>query len=256
MAPTKIRLNHYLAKAGLTSRRGADTLVFAGHVQVNGQVIKEPGFRVTLGQDKVLCDGQTVELAKDPLRYIMLHKPIHIVCTMHDPQKRKTVQDLLPPELRAQRLVPVGRLDYMSEGLLLLTNDGEMTWRLTHPRFEHPKEYEVIVRGPILEKHLNTMRQGMILAEGEILAPVQVETRSLKNDQTMLRMVLIQGINRQIRRMYRDLGLTILKLCRVRIGPIKLGSLKPGTWRELNKKEIYKLKTSLGLSNIDEAQYQ
>ena len=79
MAPTKIRLNHYLAKAGLTSRRGADTLVFAGHVQVNGQVIKEPGFRVTLGQDKVLCDGQTVELAKDPLRYIMLHKPIHIV---------------------------------------------------------------------------------------------------------------------------------------------------------------------------------
>jgi len=251
MAPTKIRLNHYLAKAGLTSRRGADALVFAGHVHVNGEVIKEPGFRVTLGLDNVFCDGQAVELPKEPLRYIMLHKPIHIVCTMHDPQKRKTVQDLLPPELRAQRLVPVGRLDYMSEGLLLLTNDGEVTWRLTHPRFEHPKEYEVLVREPVLEKALRIMRQGMRLTEGEVLEPVQVQAQPQKNGQTMLRMILVQGMNRQIRRMCRDLGLTILKLRRIRVGPIILGNLKLGTWRDLDKKEVALLKASLGLKSAD-----
>lgn len=247
MSTTKIRLNKFLAQAGLSSRRGADALILAGQVRVNGQQVTQPGIQVEPGVDEVLCRGQRIEIAKDRFRYILLHKPVHIVCTTRDPQKRKTILDLLPPALQQQRIVPVGRLDYMSEGLLLLTNDGQLTWRLTHPKFEHPKEYKVWVRQAVGEKELYTMRQGMVLAEGEVLAPVQVRAYPLKNNQTLLRMVLIQGLNRQIRRMCRDLGLTILKLQRVAMGPIKLGNLAPGAWRELSIKEVQQLKSSVAL---------
>jgi len=243
-----VRLNKYLADAGVASRRGADALIQSGRVRVNGAVQREPGTKVVPGQDKVVCDGAPVASAQGgPATYIMLHKPVHTVTTARDPQGRKTVLELLPAELRRQRLFPVGRLDYMSEGLLLLTNDGEMTLRMTHPSYEHPKRYEVSVREQVSEQALRTMRQGMRLQEGELLAPVEVEAVT-ERGRTVLRMTLHQGLNRQIRRMCRDLGLTILRLCRVGVGPLELGDLKSGKWRPLTPAEIQALKSSLGLS--------
>jgi len=245
---TPVRLNKYLADAGLASRRGADALIQSGRVHVNGLLQREPGTRVIPGQDTVLLDGTPVAARQDaPASYVMLHKTVHTVTTVNDPQGRKTVVDLLPEELRRQRLVPVGRLDYMSEGLLLLTNDGEVTLRLTHPSYEHPKRYEVLVREAVDEKSLLIMRQGMRLREGERLAPVEVEASAQSNGATLLRMTLRQGVNRQIRRMCRDLNLTILRLRRVELGPLRLEGLEPGNWRFLRAEEIKNLKSSLGL---------
>ena len=244
-----IRLNKFLADAGMASRRGADALIQGGRVCVNGLIQREPGTRVIPGQDTVLLDGAPISAKQDAsCAYIMLHKPVHTVTTVNDPQGRKTVVDLLPEELRTQRLFPVGRLDYMSEGLLLLTNDGEVTLRLTHPSYEHPKKYEVLVREAVTEKSLRIMRQGMRLQEGERLAPVEVETTMDANGATLMRMTLRQGVNRQIRRMCRDLGLTILRLRRVELGPLFLGNLEPGKWRALTEAEIQTLKSSLGLN--------
>lgn len=252
---SEVRLNKYLADAGIASRRGADALIQAGRVKVNGAVQREPGTRVVPGRDEVACDGKPVRGSRgaEPV-YIMLHKPAHTVTTVRDPQGRKTVLDLLPRDLRALRLFPVGRLDYMSEGLLLLTNDGEVTLRLTHPSHEHPKRYEVLVREAVPENAMRVMRQGMRLEEGEELAPVDAEARALGNGNTLLRMTLRQGVNRQIRRMCRDLGLTILRLKRVGLGPLNLGDLASGKWRRLDAAEIRSLKTSLGLTQgMDDA---
>ena len=241
-------MNKYLADAGIASRRGADALIQSGRVCVNGLIQREPGTKVVPGQDTVLCNGAPVSSGQDiPASYIMLHKPVHTVTTVNDPQGRKTVVELLPENLRAQRLFPVGRLDYMSEGLLLLTNDGEVTLRLTHPSYEHPKKYEVLVRESVTEKSLHVMRQGMRLREGERLAPVEVEASVEGNGATLLRMTLRQGVNRQIRRMCRDLGLTILRLRRVELGQLRLGGLESGKWRFLSDEETRNLKSSLGL---------
>lgn len=244
-----VRLNKFLAEAGIASRRGADALIQAGRVTVNGAVQREPGTRVAPGRDQVAFDGSPVACAQGAAAvYVMLHKPVHTVTTVRDPQGRKTVLDLLPEDLRAQRLFPVGRLDYMSEGLLLLTNDGEVTLRLTHPSHEHPKRYEVLVREAVPETSLQAMRTGMRLREGERLAPVDVQASTERNGATMLRMTLRQGVNRQIRRMCRDLGLTILRLRRTDLGPLKLGGLASGKWRHLSAGEILQLKASLGMA--------
>ncbi len=245
---THVRLNKYLADAGIASRRGADALIQSGRICVNGLIQREPGTKVVPGQDTVLCNGAQVSSSQDiPSAYIMLHKPVHTVTTVNDPQGRKTVVELLPENIRAQRLFPVGRLDYMSEGLLLLTNDGEVTLRLTHPSYEHPKKYEVQVREAVTEKSLRIMRLGMRLQEGERLAPIEVEAIPNPGGTTLLRMTLRQGVNRQIRRMCRDLDMTILRLRRVELGPLLLGDLEPGTWRALTDAEVTALKTSLGL---------
>ena len=169
------------------------------------------------------------------------------VCTVNDPEGRPTVMAYLPPEVRHLRLYPVGRLDYFSEGLLLLTNDGELAQRLTHPRHHQPKTYEVLIRGSVPETALAVMRRGMRLDEGQALLPVDVEAKTAENGNTLLRMVLRQGVNRQIRRMCRDLGLTILRLRRVAQGPLALGNLKPGAARALTTGEVADLRQSVGL---------
>lgn len=235
-AMSAARLNKFLADAGIASRRRADELIFSGRVCVNGETIREPGRRVTPGQDRVSCDGKEVA-EKNPPIYVMLNKPVHVVCTVSDPQGRRTVLDLLSG-LNARRVFPVGRLDYMSEGLLLLTNDGAAALRLTHPSFEHRKVYEVLVRGTVPEENLRAMHDGMRLREGESLAPVHAEVIGRSGNGTLLRMVLRQGVNRQVRRMCRDLNLTILRLRRVAFGPLTLGRLEPGKWRMLTPAEI------------------
>ena len=241
----EIRLNKALAQAGVCSRRKADELMIQGRVKVNGLIAADLGLKVDPTTDTIQVDGKPVTFAatETPV-YLMLHKPSQVVSTVSDPQNRPTVLSILPQEFQQYRLYPVGRLDFFSEGLLVLTNDGELTHRMTHPRYHLDKEYEVSLREPPQEKSLAVMREGMTLAEGDKLAPVDVQ---VENNGKRMRMVLRQGINRQIRRMCRDLGLTILRLKRVRTGPIYLGDLPHGKCRALFPAEVARLRKALGL---------
>ena len=248
-----MRINTFLAEAGVCSRRGADTLVLAGAVSVNGTVVTTPGVQIDERADRVAVRGRPVRLASVPPCCLMLNKPVRVVSTAKDPEGRPTVLDFIPPELataggQPRRLYPVGRLDYFSEGLILITDDGELTQRLVHPRHHVSKTYQVTVRGPLTPACLRRMREGMTLAEGERLAPVQA--RILKAGfagATTLEMILQQGVNRQIRRMCRDLGLTVLRLVRVAQGPLRLGDLAPGAVRALTEDEMRAIRHAVGL---------
>lgn len=241
---SSMRLNKAIAASGLCSRRKADEFILAGRVVVNGVPEVNPGRQVQ-PNDAVAVDGRLLNDAQH-FCYLMLYKPVQVVCTVSDPEGRPTVMDYLPEDVRKLRLYPVGRLDYFSEGLLLLTNDGQLAQRLTHPRHHQPKVYEVLVRGAVPDAALTAMRRGMVLAEGEKLMPVEVDARPAANG-TLMRMVLHQGINRQIRRMCRDFGLTILRLKRVAQGPLELGRLALGAARHLTAAEVAALKKSVVL---------
>jgi len=249
---TAVRINKYLSECGVASRRGADELILQGRVQLNGVRVEGPGVRVNPVDDVVLVDGKAVHSpypdgAAQRQVTILLHKPVQVVTTTRDPQGRTTVFDILPQEYKGLRLLHVGRLDYFSEGLLLLTTDGSLMNRLISPRWHLPKVYHVLVRGQVEEAWLEIMRRGMTLAEGEVLAPVEV--RVLRQDQreAWLEMTLLQGLNRQIRRMCRDMGRTVLRLIRVRQGFLELGNLKPGEARELTVQEVRRLREAVGL---------
>lgn len=239
-----VRLNKAIAATGHCSRRSADELILAGRVRVDGQPESNPARRV-LPFESISVDGRVLS-APQAFTYLMLNKPVQVVCTVSDPEGRPTVLDCLPQSFKGLRLYPVGRLDYFSEGMLLLTNDGQLAQRLTHPRHHQPKTYEVMVRGTVPEAALKTMRRGMRLAEGEDLLPVDVTAQPAAGN-TMLQMVLRQGFNRQIRRMCRDLGLTVLRLCRVAQGALHLGNLASGKVRALTDEEVAKLRESAGL---------
>ncbi len=245
-----LRLNKAIAACGLCSRRKADDLIAQGRVTVNNVVVQEMGLKIDPDADRIEVDGRLLTVRKGADQnhvYILLHKPVRVVSTARDPQARTTVVDLLPPDLLQRRPVPVGRLDYFSEGLLLLTTDGELVHRLTHPKWHVPKVYKVLVRGRVTQAKLQPMRNGMRLAEGERLAPVQVSMEPAGKDTAWLSLRLVQGINRQVRRMCRDLDLTVLKLIRVQEGPIFLGNLPPGNVRELTPQEIRALHREVGL---------
>ncbi len=244
-----LRLNKALALAGVASRRGADELILAGRVAVNGLPTVKPGTRVDVQRDRISVDGAAVTLpgssGSPEFTYLLLHKPVQVVSTVKDPQGRSTVLDLVPARYKDKRLFPVGRLDYFSEGLLLLTDDGELTLRLTHPRYHLPKVYHVRVKEHPSARVLDAIRRGMTLVEGEKLAPMDV--RMLPGFDPVMEVTLHQGINRQIRRMCRDLGLTILSLRRVRSGPIDLGDLPKGKTRDLTAEETVALRNAVGL---------
>ena len=247
-----VRINKYLSECGVASRRGADELILQGRVQLNGAEVKEPGVRVNPVDDVVLVDGEPVRSpysTGDDRRQVTVlqHKPVQVVTTTRDPQGRKTVFDILPQEFRTKRLLHVGRLDYFSEGLLLLTTDGSLMNRLISPRWHLPKVYHVLVRGHVDEAWLEVMRKGMTLAEGEKLAPVEVRVLRQDAREAWLEMILVQGLNRQIRRMCRDMGRTVLRLIRVRQGFLELGSLKSGEARELTPDEVLRLRQAVGL---------
>lgn len=241
-----MRLNKAVAASGFCARRKADELIFAGRVAVDGKSETNPARRVRAGEI-ISVDGKPL-CRKQEFAYLLLHKPVCMVCTLSDPQRRPTVMDCLPETARGLGLFPVGRLDYFSEGLLLLTNDGELANRLTHPRHHVDKVYEVLVRGPVTERQLDAMRGGMRLSDGTPLLPV--EARCIKEKEgrdTLLRLTLRQGVNRQIRRMCADLGLTILRLRRVTQGGLRLGALKVGESRFLAPEEVQALRSSAGL---------
>ncbi len=241
-----IRLNKFIAQCGITSRRGADDLVFKGKVSINGIIAESPGIKVDPVKDTIEVEGNTVQLPRKAVdRTILLHKPVEIVTTAKDPQGRNTVLDLLPYNIRQLRPFPVGRLDFFSEGLLLLTTDGELCYRLTHPKYHLPKVYQVTIRGNVPEHVLKSWKAGITLDDGTKLAPIKVLQKHSVAGNQQLELTLIQGVNRQIRRMCKEKGLTILKLRRVKQGPINLGKLKRGEWRELTKEELASLKKAV-----------
>ena len=246
------RLNKALADAGVCSRRRADELIFAGRVRVNGVTAESPGQRVLPG-DAVSLDGRPVKMKEEQSRpcWLMLNKPVRIVSTAKDPEGRETVLDLVPEPWCRRRLFPVGRLDFFSEGLILLTDDGELAHRLTHPRWHLSKVYHVLVRPErgeaSISAALSLMRRGMTLAEGDRLAPVEVRVLSSSSRGVLLEMVLHQGLNRQIRRMCRDVDWTVLRLKRIKEGPLELGGLAPGNVRPLSAAEVSALRRAVGL---------
>ena len=242
----EMRLNKALSVAGFCSRRKADELIKQGKVEINGELITEPGIKVDPKNDRVEIQGKQVDIFSPTQRdytYILLNKPIQVISSTHDPEGRETILDILPDSLAKQKLVPAGRLDYMSEGLLMLSNDGDFINKITHPGYEIPKKYLVRIRGEVDKDKIREIENGMTLQDGEKLAPVGIEKVSREKGKTfLLELFLHQGKNRQIRRMCRDLDLTVLKLQRTRQGPIELDSLPPGKFRYLTNQEINELK--------------
>ena len=226
-----MRLNRFLAAAGIGSRRHCDELIAAGRVAINGKTCTDfsmqPG-----GPDHVKVDGKLIHLA--PPLTIMLHKPAGFVSTRSDPQVRDTVFDLLPAKF--SRLFNIGRLDAQTEGLLLLTNDGSLAQRLTHPRYKIEKEYEVTLDRSWDPALASKLLRGNFL-DGERARIVRMHSTS----PVHLRVVLRQGINRQIRRMFEAVGYHVKVLVRIRIGPVRLGDLPRGHWRALTKRELKSL---------------
>ena len=239
------RLQKVLAHAGVGSRRACERFILQGRVCVNGQIVTELGTRVDPIRDDILVDGQPLKTAP-PLVYLILHKPPGYLSTTHDPHGRPTVMELVSTP---QRVYPVGRLDLESEGLLLLTNDGLLTQRLTHPRYQHEREYKVLVQGQPDRQVLQALRQGIQLEDGKTSpARVQlVQGESAPKGTAWLRIVLREGRKRQIRRMCAAVGHPVLQLIRLRMGPLHLGDLKPGASRRLTRQEIRSLQTVAGL---------
>jgi 23S rRNA pseudouridine2605 synthase len=233
----KERLQKIMAQAGLGSRRACEELIATGRVTVNGQVA-ELGSKADPERDRILFDGQPLKSAEEFV-YIAIYKPRGVLSTVSAPDPRPTVRDLVDAP---GHIYPVGRLDVDSEGLVLLTNDGDLTNRLTHPRYGHEKEYRVLVARRPDDQQLAIWRRGVVLEDGYHTAPVELHTEQPSGKGMWLRLVMKEGRKRQIRETGTILGLPVVKIIRVRIGSLLLGSLKPRQWRYLKPEEVNDLK--------------
>lgn len=238
------RLQKYLASCGVASRRMSEEIIKSGRVAVNGQIVTEMGVKIKIGTDKVTVDGKDITPEEEHV-YLMLNKPEGYVTTAHDPQGRPTVLDLVAEV--PQRVFPIGRLDVDTEGLLFLTNDGELAYRLTHPKFAVTKVYHALVTGKPSEDKLDRMRNGLKLEDG-MTKPCTVKVIRRYNHKTMLEITISEGRNRQVRRMCQAIGNTIIELERVKIENIELSQVKRGQYRKLTLEELAPLmyKVQLG----------
>ena len=238
------RLQKYLARCGVASRRAAERLIAEGAVTVNGEVVDEMGRQVDPELDRVEVNGRPVR-PPAAMVYLAVNKPPGVVTTARDPFGRPTVMDLVP---RVGRLYPVGRLDADSEGLLLMTNDGELANRLMHPRYGCEKEYRALVQGQPDEGALDRLRRGVELEDGPAAAEVEPERGSAAPPgRSWLRVTLREGRKRQVRRMLAAVGCSVERLQRVRIGPLELGGLPPGASRPLSRGEVAALRAWTGV---------
>jgi len=231
-----IRLNKYLSQQGLASRRQADTLISQGKVLVNDQPAKL-GTTIDPDKDTVKFLGKVVVSNKPELETYLVYKPLGYVSTTSDPQGRPTVTSLVKS---STRLYPIGRLDQDSEGLILLTNDGDLAYRLTHPKHHVPKTYHALVTGNVTPTKLNRLRRGVMLKDGRT-APAQIEVIRPQGNKSLLSITIFEGRNRQIRRMFSTQKLEVEKLKRVAIGELELGDLKPGNSKKLDPKDLSSL---------------
>ena len=234
------RLQKILSRAGLASRREAERWIAEGRVELNGLVVSRPGEKADPQRDDIRVDGKKLREARHPI-VVALYKPRGVITTLSDPQGRPTVKDLV--RRVRERIYPVGRLDYQSEGLLLLTNDGDLAARLMAPRSHCPKVYEVKVRGVPEARALARLARGVVI-EGRRTLPARIQRMGgLRNQWIEVR--LVEGRKNQIREMFARIGHPVAKLRRVRIGPLGLGNLKPGEYRVLSQPEIERLRQGL-----------
>ncbi|HEY4433416.1 MAG TPA: pseudouridine synthase [Candidatus Cybelea sp.] len=227
-----IRLNRFLAQAGVASRRHADGLIAAGRVSIDGRVVRELGTQVAPGSE-VRVDGTPVAPAAEPT-YLLLNKPLGVVTTMHDPQGRRTVAQLVAGR---PRVFPVGRLDYATAGALLLTDDGELAHRLLHPRFGVDKTYRAEIAGRLSPDEVRRLMEGISLDDGRA-AGAKLRVLAVRREHSVVDVTIHEGRNRQVRRMFEAIGHPILALTRTRFGPLRLGSLPAGHVRGLTDKEL------------------
>lgn len=239
------RLQKILARAGLASRREAERWILEGRVSVNGAVVSKLGTRADPVRDSIKVDGKRIKLAAAPL-YFAFHKPAGVITTLNDPQKRPDLTQFIEKLGSRQRVFPVGRLDYNSTGLLLLTNDGELARRLTHPRFGVKKVYRVKLSACPTAEELARLRKGIRLEDG-ITAPARARVLEKLKKNAWVEIEIHEGRNREVRRIFEALGYFVEKLIRVRVGTIALGLLAPGELRPLSQSEIKALKSAVGL---------
>ncbi len=237
-----MRLNKFLALAGLASRRGADELISAGRVVVDGKTAKL-GTEVT-GKEKIQLDGKAIEVGEVKKVYFLMNKPKGVVTTSKDTHGRKTVIDLVPS--RRERVFPVGRLDQDTTGLLILTNDGELAYRLTHPKYGVEKKYQLLVDGRVKKDEVEGMKNGIRLEEG-MTGKAKVRVIEENDEVGLIEMVIHEGKKRQIRRMCEVVGWDLRELRRVAVGSVELGKLKEGEVRSLTEEELSGLKRKVGL---------
>ncbi|TVQ76219.1 MAG: rRNA pseudouridine synthase [Phycisphaeraceae bacterium] len=252
-AASGIRLQKAMADAGVGSRRRCEELIESGKVSVNGRIVRTLPAWVDPERDEIAVGGEPVGKVERHV-YVMLYKPRHTVSTLHDPDERRTVAELVQHPSGA-RLYPVGRLDYDTMGLVLLTNDGEMANRLTHPRYEVHKTYRAIVKGSIEDEEIRQLERGIYLAVrregktvgGERTGGAHLRVVRRERERTILDITLTEGRNRQVRRMLAHVGHRVRKLTRIHMGPLTLKGLRLGEWRELTSREIQELRKATGL---------
>jgi pseudouridine synthase len=231
------RINRILSEAGLASRRKADELIRSGRVMLNGMIMCELGTKAEWGKDSIKLDGREIPGPEEKI-YIMLNKPFGYVCTLNDPQGRPIVTDLLKDV--PQRVYPVGRLDFDSMGLLLLTNDGDFSFKLTHPRYHIPRTYKVTVQGIVTEKDIDTIIAGIELEDGFISAS-SAALIGRQGEKSLVRITIAQGRNRIVRRMIEALSYSVVHLVRIGFGSLELGNMKVGKYRLLEPEEVNEL---------------
>jgi len=238
----KMRLQRFLAQAGIASRRKAEELIVDGKVRVNGRPATELGTKVDPDRDKIVVAGKRVQA--QPQAHILLCKPKGYVSTLSDPEGRKTVMELLGE--RGRGLYPVGRLDYHTDGVLLLTNDGDLAHALMHPSRSVPKKYHAKLKGDVTAETIQRLRDGVTLDDGHKTREAEVRLLARTGKHTWLEITIKEGHNRQIHRMAEAVGHALLKLSRVAYGGIDVGSLKPGDWRPLKPAEVDSLREQAG----------
>lgn len=237
-----MRLQKYIADCGITSRRKAEDLIVTGQVKVNGVKVTELGTKVDPMEDSIMVRGEIIDHQRVDNIYVVLNKPRGYITTVNDPEGRKTVMDLVAPI--KQRIFPIGRLDYLSEGLLLLTNDGDMANMIMHPRFEVVKTYEVKIFGKVNEVIMKKLKAGTTGPDGT-LKPKSVRVIETLPNKTWVEFRLNEGKNREIRRICEAAGVTIDKLKRVAIGGLSINTIKPGDWEFITKKDLI---TAIGIN--------
>jgi len=234
-----VRLQRYIAMCGIASRRNAEELISDGKISVNGSKVTEQGVRVEIGKDKVSYLGKLIKPTEKKY-YIMLNKPVGYVSTVKDQFDRPTVVDILSEDID-DRLYPVGRLDFDTEGLLLMTNDGDFSYKITHPKHKINKTYIAILNGGITIKGIQKLREGVTLADGFTTSPAKVEIIDAKSGTTAVKITIHEGKNRQVRKMFEAVGSKVKELRRISIDTIELGNLPIGRWRYLTSHEINRL---------------